>query len=289
VKELIGLWFTLFLIFLPSETGAYVTIEIQRDPSYKILSIEPQEVLEGLTFFSLGSVGYLSLLEEYGYALAAKAKALGVSGAIVGRAKTASKTSVGDGRYLSVSPYLTAEALKSIAKGLLSGGIFPIVDLEQGYDLDVLKGLVSRSAYLGLLCRSQTLLNDASLEEFLNKNKWIPILLDPADIHPSAIVHTFIWNYPLTLQKQEEIRKNLLLMAVVLVKKPPFSTDIQVIRDADTTVKPGISYIVVRDPALVPSKNVQGAVWIPADEPFLVQEAKDILNGLTVARGKKNW
>jgi len=46
---------------------------------------------------------------------------------------------------------------------------------------------------------------------------------------------------------------------------------------------------VVRDPALVPSKNVQGAVWIPADEPFLVQEAKDILNGLTVARGKKNW
>jgi len=242
-----------------------------------------------VTFFSLGSVGYLSLLEEYGYALAIKAKSLGAGGAIIGRAKPAPKTPERDERYLSSSPYLTAEALKCIAKGLLSGGIFPFVDLTEGYDIDVLKGLVSRNAYLGLLCRSMTLSNDASLEEFLNKNKWIPILLDRTEVDPAPIVHTFVWEYPLTSERQEEIRKNLLLMAIVLVKKPAFSTEIQVIRDVGTAVKPGISYIVVGDPTLIPLKNVYGAVWIPADEPFLIQEGTEILNGLKVARGKKNW
>ncbi|NLH19251.1 MAG: hypothetical protein GX462_04230 [Thermotogaceae bacterium] len=271
------------------EAGAYETIEIQGDPVYKILSIEPTEVFEGVTFFSLGSVGYLSLLEEYGYVLAAKAKALGVSGAIIGRTKPATKATAGDGRYLSSSPYLTAEALKCIAKGLLIGGIFPIVDLEQGYDVDVLKALVSRETYIGLLCRSQTLSNDALLSDFLSRNNWFPILLDSGLEDTTAITHTFFWDFPLSDEKREEIRKNLLLMAIVQVKKPPFSTEIQVIHNNQTAVKPGISYVVIGDPTLIPSKNVQGAVWIPLNEPFLIQEAKNVLNGLSIAKGKKNW
>ena len=128
------------------EAGAYEAIEIQGDPVYKILSIEPTEVFEGITFFSLGSVGYLSLLEEYGYVLAAKAKALGVSGAIIGRAKPATKATAGDGRYLFFSVPNRRGAEMHRQRPLI-GGIFPIVDLEQGYDVDVLKALVSRETY----------------------------------------------------------------------------------------------------------------------------------------------
>ena len=98
------------------------------------------------------------------------------------------------------------------------------------------------------------------LSDFLSRNNWFPILLDSGLEDTTAITHTFFWDFPLSDEKREEIRKNLLLMAIVQVKKPPFSTEIQVIHNNQTAVKPGISYVVIGDPALIPSKNVQGVV-----------------------------
>jgi hypothetical protein len=289
MKALIGLYFIVFPIFFPVTANAKEILTIPSDSGYKILSISPEELLEGITAFSLGSVGYLTALKDYGLILGNVAKKNGANGVIIGIAKTIRSLEDNDFLLFSNSPWLTAEALTAIAEGVVIAGVFPFLNLEQGYELDILKGLVSRNSYPCLLSLSTSVDRDVSLSELLNKNQWRPLYMDTRNDSEKAVYHEFTWDYPLSAERIEEIRRTLLVSSIVLIKKPTFTTEIQIIDNPNTTVQTRISYIIVRDPLLIPQKNVQGAVLIPSDEPFLIEEAKAILNGLKTAKGKKNW
>jgi hypothetical protein len=289
MKALIGLYFIVFPIFFPVTANAKEILTIPSDSGYKILSISPEELLEGITAFSLGSVGYLTALKDYGLILGNAAKKNGANGVIIGIAKTIRSLEDNDFLLFSNSPWLTAEALNAIAEGVVIAGVFPFLNLEQGYELDILKGLVSRNSYPCLLCLSTSIDRDASLSELLNKNRWRPLYMDTRNDSEKAVYHEFTWDYSLSAERIEEIRRTLLVSSIVLIKKPTFATEIQIIDNPNTTVQTRISYIIVRDPLLIPQKNVQGAVLIPSNEPFLIEEAKAILNGLKTAKGKKNW
>lgn len=271
----------LCLTLSPLQAETILNAELDGQP-YPILLSPAHEILPDVTPMVLGAINQSSLLEAFGRALGGKAIEASCEAALVGIPRVLDLSREDFSLYFSSSPYLAAQTIRDISWGLLSVGVFPVLDLRKGYDREIIRSLMSRKIFPGLLIDEKdwpdSFLEGTGLGIITEEGKWIQ--------HPHEWKR-LPWKSP--IQIPEDLRIQLLIQSITTIKRTrQFDTHtvVQSHQIGSITDKGVVFYL---RPDWMPLQNFLSGVLVFSLDSRVIQAASDILKGLQPARGRKTW
>ena len=282
-----SIWF--LLIFLMLEVvfceSTYVFL---KDPGFRFVILErmPDEALasdkvvgldaylgdlvQDIDYLVLGVCSDYTLVEKLGRYLGGYLKRFGVDFLVFGTFRTLDN--IRSLRYVSRSPFVTAHVLSLFAKGLQTSGVVPVLDMRGGFDEDVLRAMIARHSLFPFVVRSES--TAESIEKMGVKR---PFLVDKGNFWilkngtPNQL--EYFWHDVATFEELEDVRKEILRRAMVMLQVPP---------------RVSRKMVVIDDPWKKIPKDAK-AILIFSEDKWLKDLAQKALNGEFQITGRKTW
>src|SRR6056297_3266945 len=148
-RQLISVWkkvimkkpyITYFVIFLLICSVSFADKTIHTVTGYTIYYPETPYILKNVSLFALGSISDPNLLFELGLLLAEKSKKANAHGCVIGYVQllSANLDSLQGhfdkeiAPFFSVNAFDASQTIKWIVKGMMAGGIFPVLSAQYG-------------------------------------------------------------------------------------------------------------------------------------------------------------
>ena len=213
----------------------------------------PQDILKDISMLCLGSSGNLMLAKEAGLVIGKILKEKGFSFYVFGSLDVLKYKDPNPLRKISSSPYITAQVLQLFAEGLGDAGIIPVIDARGNVNEEVVISLITRKATFPVMVENE--------EKYLKLRKlgYITSLVITEKSVLIGKLNSLRWENMNPLDP-EDIRKKILKSSVVLLGKG---------KD-----------VFINDPFH------EGGVLIFSDESWLVEEALEVLQGLSNPTGR---
>ncbi len=282
-----GLWrafiFVLIGIFLLRIPQAQVILDLDLDGEpYRIYVAHPHEILSEITPMVLGSVNQSSLVEGFGRYLGTQAIHSNCEAAVVGTTKTLSLDDEDFYLSFSASPYLTAQTLRDLSWGVLSSGVFPVLDLRTGYNPEVIRSLIARKVFPGLLIDENQwpdpFIRESGLGVVTSDGQWMQ---NPYEWK------RFSWKGPEV--SPDPLRIQLLTHSITLIKRTRSFDTFTIIQEDHGLEIIDRGVILYLRPDWMDPKLFHSGVVVYSLDPKVIQEASEVLMGIQPARGRKSW
>lgn len=270
----------IFLSLLP-QAQVILDLDLDGEP-YRLFIAHPHEILPEITPMVLGSVNQSSLVEKFGRCLGNQAILFNCEAAVVGTTRTLSLADEDFNLSFSASPYLTAQTLRDLSWGALSSGVFPVLDLRNGYNPEVIRSLMARKIFPGLLIDENQwpdpFIIETGLGVVTSDGKWMQ---NPYEWKRFSWKGSEVSPDPLRIQ--------LLIHSITLIKRTKnFDTTTIIQKDHGLQIIDRGVILYLRPDWMDPKLFLSGVVVYSLD-PQVIQEATEVLMGIQPAKGRKSW
>jgi len=249
--------------------------------------IKPDDIVKDVSFLCMGSSSKAFLAEEIGFLVGIKLKKHGLDFCVTGFPLTLSpnqeESILSPKDFVSSSPYITAQ---------IRSGVFPVIDGSKGFEMSVINSMKSKRIYLPIL------ISEEQYEKFQTLNYDVPVMIkkkdgifceNDTDLRKYLKLYWKIKIRDLDL-KIQGLRLEILKSSIVLVKRGKFKK-IKIVESKKAIKNLGIDdgVILINDPLLINPKKIGGLVVVFSRDDIIIDEAKKVLRGLSVASGKITW
>jgi hypothetical protein len=279
------------MFFLSCTTAtAYKVINIEGD--YGIYYPDFPEIIKDVTPFCLGSVSDPNLLYEFGLFLSKKTKEFGAEACLIGFSEVLPldfKQQRGSfdeiiAPFFSNSAYKCAQVVQGISKGLMAGGVFPVLSSKYGINDSYIENLKFRKIYPAILLETE------NYESYRLKSLELPIIDENGErIFNGSMLLKLNWNWFSEIKSVDMLREDILLNSIVQIKKIFLFEDFEIYF---TPLKKELSEktaVFVADPRIIDKDRFKTGYLIHSTDDFILERIRLISNGIYNARGSVNW
>ena len=252
--------------------------------------LDPEDILKDVSYLSLGSCSKTFLSRELGNLIGRILSSKGYDFCICGRVERLRRDVKDPWNYVSSSPYMVSTILRDLYLGLISAGVFPVMDGRYGLNESVITSLRMKKFFPGVL-----LDDEDEVKKLKELNYIAPILLlkdgkiyFEFPSHPADIMRLKWKDVEWKKEELERLRMDILSSSIVLVKRSRVER-IKVVEGEDVGEDRKLGLIVLKDPFRYDPRNFGGMVVVFSDDEEIIEMAKDILRGKKNPTGRRAW
>lgn len=247
--------------------------------------------MDDVSPFSIGSITDPRILFEFGLFLAQKTKDNLSDACVIGYTQVLSTSSNTQKFYEeSIAPfyastaYRVAQTIQWIADGLTAGGVFPLLSTKYGIDDSVIINLKYRKIFPALL------IEDEKFEQFRLKELELSIIDSGGKVlfYPEML-KKLDWQWYRPAQGEDELRKTLLISAIIRLKKRFKLEDFEVFHRPLTSQIQDRAVVYVKDPRIIDINKFNTGYLIHSTDDFVLERIRLICSDIFSAKGNKNW